>query len=213
VQVGTKKIFTSAYHPQTDGCVERFNRTLCNDIAKFILDEIDWDQHVCMATFRYNTSVHRATRISPYRVMFGVDVFEFDAGVGLQLRLDDEPTDLAERLKEVHRDLMAAGRRSRMAAARYYDQAVKETSFVVGDRVLIWHPPGEVEVGRKLRVLWIGPYRITDQHSPVSYSLKSEIGGKVARAHVNRLCKVEHEALVETSEPKNGMWPDSRRLL
>jgi hypothetical protein len=141
--------------------------------------------------------------------MFGVDVFEFDAGVGLQLRLDDEPTNLAERLKEVHRDLLIAGRRSRTVAARYYDLAVKETSFVVGDRVLIWHPPGEVEVGRKLRVPWIGPYRIIDQHSPVSYSLKAEGGEKVARAHVNRLRKVEPEALVETSEPKDGHFEAS----
>jgi transposase InsO family protein len=186
-QVGTKKIFTSAYHPQTDGCVERFSRTLCNDIAKFILDESDWDQHVCMSTFRYNTSVHRATGISPYRAMFGVDVFEFDAGVGLKLRLDDEPQDLAERLSAVHRDLLTAGRRSRTSAAKYYEQAVMETRFKIGDRALIYHPPGDAEVGRKLRVPWIGPYSITDKHSPVSYSLKSEIDGKSARAHVNRL--------------------------
>jgi hypothetical protein len=212
-QVVTKTIFSSAYHPQTDGCVERFNRTLCNDIAKFVLDEVDWDQHVYMATFRYNTSVHQATGISPYRAMFGVDVFEFDAGVGLQLRLDKEPTSLAERLKEVHRDLLEAGKRSRTVAARFYDLSVKETSFEVGDRVLVWHPPGEVEVGRKLRVPWIGPYRVMDQHSPVSYSLKAEVGDKVARAHVNRLRKVEPEAVVETSQPKDGLWLDSRRLL
>jgi hypothetical protein len=58
--------------------------------------------------------------------MFGVDVFEFDAGIGLQLRLDDEPEDLAERLGRIHKDLLSAGRRSRTQAARYYDQAVEE---------------------------------------------------------------------------------------
>jgi hypothetical protein len=94
-------------------------------------------------------------------------------------------------------------------AARYYDLAVKETSFEVVYRVLVWHPPGEFEVGRKLRVPWIGPYRFIYQHSLVSYSLKAEVGEKLARAHVNRLQKVEPEALVETSEPKDGLWPDS----
>jgi transposase InsO family protein len=64
-KIGTKKIYTSSYHPQTDRCVERFNRTLCTDLSKFILDEEDWDQHVATSNFRYNASVHQATRCSP----------------------------------------------------------------------------------------------------------------------------------------------------
>lgn len=35
-RVGTKKVFTSYYAPQTDGCGERFNATLCHDLAKFV---------------------------------------------------------------------------------------------------------------------------------------------------------------------------------
>jgi transposase InsO family protein len=33
-KVGKEKIETAPYHPQSDGCVERFNRTLCDDLAK-----------------------------------------------------------------------------------------------------------------------------------------------------------------------------------
>jgi transposase InsO family protein len=74
-KVGIKPIFTTGYYPQTDGCIDRFNRTLCTDLVKFVLDEADWDHHVEMATFRYNFSFHRATKCAPYRAMFGVDVF------------------------------------------------------------------------------------------------------------------------------------------
>jgi hypothetical protein len=99
--------------------------------------------------------------------MFVVDVFEFDAGIGMQVMLEYEPEDLAERLAAVHKDLLAAGKQIRTSAAKNYDKAVLETIFEIGNRVLIHNPPGDVEVGRKLRVPWIGPYRITEKHSPV----------------------------------------------
>jgi hypothetical protein len=166
-----------------------------------------------MAKFRYNTSKHRATGVTPYRTIFGVDVFEFDAGIGLQLRLDEEPEDLAERLGKTQKDLLSAGSRSRTQAARYYDRAVEEVSFGLGDRVPVYHPPGDVEVGRKLRVPWIGPYTISERHFPVSYTLVSEVGGKEARTHVNRLKKVDSKTLEESAAPEDGFWPASRRLL
>jgi hypothetical protein len=206
-------IFTTGYHPQTDGCIERFNRTLCTDLKTFVLDEADWDHHVAMATFIYNSLVHGATKCTPYRAMFGVDVLEFDAGIRLQVRLEDEPEDLAERLAAVHKDLLAAGKQSRTSAAKHYDKAVLETMFEIGDRVLIYNPPGDVEVDRKLRVTWIGPYKMTEKHSPVGYSMVSEVEGKRARAHVNRLRKIAPETLAETANPEAGLWPDSRRLI
>jgi hypothetical protein len=213
-KVGTEKTETAPYHPQSDGYVEWFNRTLCNDLAKYVLDEADWDTHVTFAAFRYNSSVNSATGVTPCRAMFGVDVFEFDAGLGLQLRLDEEPDDLPSWLVAVHADLLSAGKRSRSAAEKFYNRAVVEYSYAIGDGVLAFHPPGLVETGQKLRVPWIGPYRIVERQSDVSYVLRSEIEGKSALVHVNRLRKIaEDEDFAETGDPLAGMWPDSRRIL
>jgi hypothetical protein len=69
--------------------------------------------------------------------MFGVDVVEFDAGLGLQLRLEEEPEDLPSRLAAVHADLVSAGKRCRSAAEKFYNRPVTKFSYAIGDRVLI----------------------------------------------------------------------------
>jgi hypothetical protein len=69
--------------------VERFNATLCRDLAKFMTHEEDWDRHLAFAVFRYNASYNEATGVPPFLALFGVDLFEFDACLGLELRLED----------------------------------------------------------------------------------------------------------------------------
>ena len=45
--MGIKYALTSAYHPQTNGLTERFNATLCEMIAKFILEQGgEWNQWI-----------------------------------------------------------------------------------------------------------------------------------------------------------------------
>jgi transposase InsO family protein len=51
-RVGTKKICTSAYHPQTNGFVERYNQTLCRELRRHLIDDKDWDVTLSMAQFR-----------------------------------------------------------------------------------------------------------------------------------------------------------------
>jgi hypothetical protein len=103
--------------------------------------------------------------------------------------------------------------RSRAAAQVQYDKAMQMCSYAVGDRVLIYHTPGETESGRKLRVPWIGPYRITERHSAVGYPAVSGLEGRTARVHVNRLKAGPDGREVDTSEPEQGLWPDVRRVL
>ena len=52
--LGTHKVSTTAYHPQTDGLVERFNRTLIDMLAKTVeKNGRDWDQHLPHVLFAY----------------------------------------------------------------------------------------------------------------------------------------------------------------
>jgi hypothetical protein len=130
-----------------------------------------------------------------------VDPFEFGSCLGLELILEDEPHDVAQRLAEVYGQLYRKAMCSRAAARAQYDKAVQMCSYAVGDKVLIYHTPGETESGRKLRVPWIGSYRITERHSAVGYSSVSELEDKTARVHVNRLKAVPDGREVDASAP------------
>ena len=68
------KTKTTPYHPESDGLVERFNRTLLMMLAMFASDnKDDWDDLLPAVMMAYRSSVHESTGFSPYRLMFGVE--------------------------------------------------------------------------------------------------------------------------------------------
>ena len=67
-----RKSHTTPYHPQGNGMVERFNRTLLSMLATVTHDHPgDWEQHIRKVCLAYNSSVHSATGFSPFFLMFG----------------------------------------------------------------------------------------------------------------------------------------------
>ena len=68
----TSRLRTTAYHPQTDGLVERQNQTLKQMIRTYVnRKQDDWDLLLPYLTFAYNTSVHSSTGASPYFLLYG----------------------------------------------------------------------------------------------------------------------------------------------
>src|SRR6185437_14032166 len=64
--------FTAAYHPQSDGHTERFNGTLIGMIRKYVeAGQRDWDDHIAILLFAYNTRRHDSTGFSPYMMNYG----------------------------------------------------------------------------------------------------------------------------------------------
>ena len=69
---GSHKTRTTPYHLESDGMVERFNRTLLMMLAMFAgKNREDWDDLLPTVMMAYRSSGHESTGFSPYRLMFG----------------------------------------------------------------------------------------------------------------------------------------------
>ncbi|GFX80562.1 retrovirus-related Pol polyprotein from transposon 412 [Trichonephila clavipes] len=54
--------FTTAYHPQTNGLTERFNKTLADMLSMYVdVEQKNWDEILPFVTFAYNTAKQETT--------------------------------------------------------------------------------------------------------------------------------------------------------
>ncbi|XP_052725959.1 uncharacterized protein LOC128194409, partial [Vigna angularis] len=71
-KLGTKLLFSTTCHPQTDGQTEVVNRSL-STLLRVILrgNNKSWDEHLPHIEFAYNRVVHKTTNLSPFEVVYG----------------------------------------------------------------------------------------------------------------------------------------------
>ncbi|GFT12586.1 nucleobindin-2 [Trichonephila clavipes] len=70
--LGIDKTKTTPLHPQSDGMVERFNRTILNNLSLMVSkNQQDWDQKVPLFLLAYRSAVHKTTGYSPSQMLFG----------------------------------------------------------------------------------------------------------------------------------------------
>ncbi|GFW61144.1 retrovirus-related Pol polyprotein from transposon opus [Trichonephila clavipes] len=73
--LGIDKTKTTPLHPQSDGMVERFNRTILNNLSLMVSkNQQDWDQKVPLFLLAYRSAVHETTGYSPSQMLFGRDL-------------------------------------------------------------------------------------------------------------------------------------------
>jgi transposase InsO family protein len=70
--LGTHLKFSSAYHPQIDGQIERTNQILKDMLRACALqDKLGWDKRLPYAEFSYNNSNQASLKMSPFQALYG----------------------------------------------------------------------------------------------------------------------------------------------
>jgi transposase InsO family protein len=183
-----KKINTTAFHPESNGGLERGHRVLVEYLRHYVAeDQRDWDDWIPYATFVYNTTTHRTTGYTPFELLFGHEA-------RVPTSLQEQPTprynydDYAEELKGRMRAAHAVARdrlmRAKTKSKRDYDKGTVQLTLKIGDKVLLFDESVRRGRSKKLGAKWIGPYMVLGVDG-VNATIKR--GRDTVKVHMNRL--------------------------
>ncbi|MCO5606671.1 hypothetical protein L7F22_060860 [Adiantum nelumboides] len=70
--LGTNLLFSSAYHPQTDGQTERVNQILEEILQHYIQIRLaSWEEYLPLVEFAYNNAPHSVTGMTSFQAAYG----------------------------------------------------------------------------------------------------------------------------------------------
>ena len=139
-----RKTRTTAYHPESDSMVERFNRTLAAMLSKYVAKhQKDWDMYLPQVMMAYRSSEHESTKYTPHRLMIGREIhLPVDVMFG---RVPDHQPELSQYVRELRESSEEAYEYARenlqapqQRQKAYYDQRATGTPFQVGYLVWLW---------------------------------------------------------------------------
>lgn len=143
-QLGMKQYKSSAYHPESQGVLERFHQTLKNMLQMYCVDkEKQWDEGVHLVLFADRESVQEALGFSPFEL-----VFERTVRGPLKLLkeawlAEENTTSLLDYVSDIHDKLSTATQLAQVnlkSAQRkmkvWYDKKAQKRTFKPGDKVL-----------------------------------------------------------------------------
>ena len=203
-QAKVKKLRTTAYHPQTNGQCERFNKTLIRMIGTLpVSHKQNWQEWIPTLVHAYNCSTSSVTGFSPYFLIYGRQPklpIDIEYGVTLDESYNDCKTyadKLQHRLKWTYEAAQKSIDKESTQFKCYYDKKYKCATLQEEDLVLIRvvKPGTDYKIADKCEQdPWIIEKKRLD--SPV-YELKNTCTGEYKELHRNLLYPLQ---LVRTDE-------------
>ena len=194
VMLGIDKTRTTALHPESDGMVERFNRTLENQLAIFVeRHQKDWDKNVPLLLMSYRSAIHESTKETPANVMFGrelnlpIDLLYGRPPSEKNMDTYDYVSNLKRRMANVHEFARIRMQVASDRMKRKYDIQASKDVFEVDELVWLYNPKRKKGLSPKLTCDWEGPYIILKRINELLYRIRKSAREKPRVVHRNRL--------------------------
>ena len=173
-----EKSRTTPYHPQSDGLIERFNRTLLQMLSSCVdKHPFEWEEHIQKLCMAYNTSIQATTGYSPFYLMFGRRP---RLPIDIMYETPSERSSLPNFVHSLQNTLTEAFDAARSNISLHqdrqqdtYNQRVHGSPHQPGALVWLFSPVVPRGRAKKFHKPWTGPYKVLTRLSDNTYRIKS----------------------------------------
>ena len=175
-KLGTKLLFSTTGHPQTDGQTEVTNRTLGTLLRVLVKKNLkSWEDCIPIAEFAYNRTVHSTTGYSPFEIAYGFNPL---TPLDLSSLPSNEQTNLdgaamAKFVRDLHEKVRLEIIKKNEHFARLANKGKKQLIFEPGDWVWV-HMRKErfpMYMKSKLHPRGIGPFQVVERINDNAYKI------------------------------------------
>jgi len=162
--LGIESKLSMAFHPQTNGQMERVNQELEQYLRMFINHRQEqWPDWLGMAEFAYNNKAHSSTKISPFKANY-----RQDPRMGFKMRRKGKykgAEKFVTKIKKIQEEAKAVLGKVQEEIKKYVDRKKGEANkYKVGDLVMLSTKDLKYQMtGRrteKLTERFVGPYKV-----------------------------------------------------
>nr|KYP69096.1 Transposon Ty3-G Gag-Pol polyprotein [Cajanus cajan] len=181
-KLGTKLLFSTTCHPQTDGQTEVVNRTLGTLLRTVSKKNIkSWEASLPRVEFAYNRVVHNTTNCSPFEVVYGFNPLtplDLLSMPKISVFKHKEGQAKAEYVKKLHECVKAQMEKKKESSAKHANKGRKKVVFQPGDWVRVHMRKERFPEQRKSKLLprGDGPFQVLERINDNAY--KIELPGK-----------------------------------
>ncbi|UYV62285.1 K02A2.6-like, partial [Cordylochernes scorpioides] len=192
--MGVGAVNTTAWRPQSNGAVERLNRTVIESLRRCTAGN-NWDTTLPMVALAIRTTVHSSTGFTPAKLVFGHELrlpqpFQEEE---LSPVCEDSITEMAafyerELVEEVERarEVVRQTYLKEQQEARAEFEARELRTFETGDLALVKRMH-ETKGRHKFEPRYRGPYEVLQRTGDTVYLLKELETGHLDKIHIDRM--------------------------
>ena len=207
---GVTQTFSTAYSPQSQGQVERSQRSIISLLRTFVSSkQTDWDKFLPPLSWALNTSDNTPLGCSAFMLVFGrLPVFPSEADLpdvfGNFSSAHAVLADIVDRQQTADEFATAHLKAEQEKMKTRYDSRATDKHVKVGDTVFVYQPRVRVlKTKRKLQRNYHGPYIVAKFTTDTTVILKRLSDGKFLKKsiHVRRLKKGHIRAKTNRWDP------------